>query len=247
MRYFQGIPEDFLRESFKYDPTAPSGLIRLVQTQRMQNATHVHKMKNGNGFIAEIKIDGKKHRKYFSFGKNGMSQKQAQEQALAFIFNIQLNNPQLIKPVGYKNKLGYWQAGISYKGKFIGFSIHRLIRFFERHKGKSVNVQNKQIDHIDNDRSNNNVQNLRISTPYQNAQNTKLSKRNKTGIKGLYDDQRNLSFRATVSSKGKLYRKYFSYRLTPSLKDEIKTIATNWLRKIRTRLHKNFTNHGDQP
>ena len=41
------------------------------------------------------------------------------------------------------------------------------------------------IDHIDNDRANNNIHNLRIATISQNQMNRKLNKNNKSGIKGL--------------------------------------------------------------
>ena len=43
----------------------------------------------------------------------------------------------------------------------------------------------KMIDHIDNDRANNNIHNLRIATISQNQMNRKLNKNNKSGIKGL--------------------------------------------------------------
>jgi hypothetical protein len=44
----------------------------------------------------------------------------------------------------------------------------------------------KQIDHIDGDRSNNRLSNLRLATLMENCRNRKLGKRNKLGFKGIY-------------------------------------------------------------
>ena len=41
------------------------------------------------------------------------------------------------------------------------------------------------IDHIDGNRANNNIHNLRIATISQNQMNRKLNKNNKSGVKGL--------------------------------------------------------------
>lgn len=41
------------------------------------------------------------------------------------------------------------------------------------------------IDHIDGDKTNNNIHNLRIATNSQNQMNRKLNKNNKSGVKGL--------------------------------------------------------------
>ena len=78
MRYFKGIPEDFLRKAFQYDPDSSSGLVRLRTFQEQRDkASHVHKPKGANGFRAMIMIDGKNHRKWFPFGRNGKSELQA--------------------------------------------------------------------------------------------------------------------------------------------------------------------------
>ncbi len=43
----------------------------------------------------------------------------------------------------------------------------------------------EQVDHIDGDRSNNRIQNLRKVTPYENSKNRNLSKANKSGFNGV--------------------------------------------------------------
>ena len=42
------------------------------------------------------------------------------------------------------------------------------------------------VDHIDNDRANNKVYNLRWATPSENAMNMKLSPKSRTKVKGVY-------------------------------------------------------------
>lgn len=60
------------------------------------------------------------------------------------------------------------------------FSAHRLIWkiiYKEDPKG--------QIDHIDGNKLNNNIENLRIVTNSENARNSKINKKNKSGVTGV--------------------------------------------------------------
>lgn len=52
------------------------------------------------------------------------------------------------------------------------------------------------LDHIDQDRGNNRPDNLRLATPRQNAANSRLSSRNKTGHRGVSYDKQNRRYRA---------------------------------------------------
>ena len=69
------------------------------------------------------------------------------------------------------------------------------IRVFMRHYGghriiwEMVNgpiPKGMQIDHIDGNRRNNAITNLRLATPMQNTQNRKVSKISKSQLKGVY-------------------------------------------------------------
>ena len=74
------------------------------------------------------------------------------------------------------NNAGYNIVGISGKT----YRLHRII--FLYHQGYLPN----KIDHIDCNRLNNKVENLRPATNEENSRNTKLSKKNKSGVKGVH-------------------------------------------------------------
>ena len=53
-----------------------------------------------------------------------------------------------------------------------------------------TNVENKSfVDHIDNDKSNNNIANLRWATRAENNQNASMRKDNTSGVKGVSWDK----------------------------------------------------------
>ena len=243
MRYFQGIPEDFLREAFEYDPDSPSGLVRLrTRQEQRDNTNHFCKRKGSNSLRADIGINGKKYCKYFFFGRNGKSERQAESEAHAFIQKTKKENPEITKTAGFKRKDGYWQDSITYKGKKINFKVHRLVFFL---CNENVDIEGMEVGHKDNDPSNNRKENLRDGTRSQNSHNAKLSKRNKLGTKGLRDDVKNRRFHAQIID-GKRHQKIFSYGINPTeeYKAKIRAIAVKWLRETRERLHKDFFNHG---
>ena len=66
------------------------------------------------------------------------------------------------------------------------------------------NPENKKcIDHIDNNRQNNNLINLRFATTTQNAQNAKISSKNTSGTKGVYWNKNRNKWRAQIMINGK--------------------------------------------
>ena len=79
------------------------------------------------------------------------------------------------KLAGTLHHTGYTQ--IAFKGKL--YNAHRLM--FLLHNGWLPKV----IDHIDGDRSNNKIENLRPATWSQNLQNMKLRPTNKSGCKNV--------------------------------------------------------------
>jgi len=104
----------------------------------------------------------------------------------------------LSKPAGYIDTNGY--RAIKIKGKL--YRAHRLV--WKYHYGKDPK---ESIDHIDGNRVNNNIENLRESTTQQNSFNTGPQKNNKLGIKGV--SKYGNKYIATIFINGK--RKYLGF------------------------------------
>ena len=79
-------------------------------------------------------------------------------------------------------------------------TVHRLVAsaFLPNPDAKTC------VDHIDGDRTNNNLENLRRATHQENTFNRKLDKRNTTGIKGVCFDKRINKWKSSISIDGKL-------------------------------------------
>lgn len=88
-----------------------------------------------------------------------------------------------------KKSNGYQEVTINKKKYY----AHRLI-FMMFHGYWPV-----QIDHIDNNRSNNLLSNLREANNAQNNRNTKLRSTNKSGYKGVYLHKQNKNFVARIT------------------------------------------------
>jgi hypothetical protein len=97
---------------------------------------------------------------------------------------------------------GYWV--IVYKRKH--YFAHRLIWFY--HHGV---WPTNSTDHIDRDRLNNRIENLRECTYAENAQNRSISKRNKSGHTGVRFHDFSGKWAAYVRFQGKLN---ITYHLT---------------------------------
>lgn len=90
------------------------------------------------------------------------------------------------------------------------------------------------IDHKDGNPSNNSFANLRPCTPAQNLWNTKLSKNNTTGVKGVFYDKRTKAYRVQIKVNGRSVNKRF-----PNIED-----ATQWRIEMVDKLHGEFASHG---
>lgn len=97
-------------------------------------------------------------------------------------------------PAGCLTKFGYWYIGCGYRH----YLAHRFVWFL--HNGEIPN--GLDIDHIDGDRSNNKISNLRLATRSQNLRNKKISKSNKTGFKGVFKLP-NGRFQSSIRVNGK--------------------------------------------
>lgn len=87
---------------------------------------------------------------------------------------------------------------ITFAGK--SYLSHRLAWYFVYNEWPS-----KNLDHIDNDRLNNRVENLRLATYSQNASNRSKKKNNKVGLKGVYQRPSG-KFLARIEKDNKRYR-----------------------------------------
>lgn len=96
---------------------------------------------------------------------------------------------------------------ISVEGKT--YKQHRVILYLYGISWSEL--EGKEVDHIDGDRNNNSVDNLRIVSRKENARNMKMNKCNKTGVNGVYFDKENNRFRSEIRNlQGNKVRASFS-------------------------------------
>lgn len=122
---------------------------------------------------------------------------------------------------------GYIKIDLNYKKH----RAHRLV--FLMHKGYLP----KTIDHINGNRSDNRIENLRAVTAGQNQHNRKINSNNTSGYKGVSWNTRTKTWKATVALERK--RIHLGFYKTPEEADAV-------IRKAREELHGSFANHGDQ-
>ena len=77
--------------------------------------------------------------------------------------------------------------------------MHRLAWFFVYKE-----MPNQLIDHINGIRSDNRIENLRVVTFFENAQNLKAHKDNKSKLKGAYWNEQNKNWRSSICVNGKV-------------------------------------------
>ena len=127
------------------------------------------------------------------------------------LYSLDLNNNEVYSH--YRNKYlkqqidkdGYFTINISKNCKKKTFKLHRLI--YQSHYGTIPDKM--QVDHIDNNRQNNNIENLRLVTNSQNKMNSKTPKNNITGYKCITLTNCN-TYRVTIiKNKKKVYDKTF--------------------------------------
>ncbi|MGA4647815.1 HNH endonuclease [Citrobacter portucalensis] len=131
-------------------------------------------------------------------------------------------------PVGRMHNKGYWR--ITHANKC--YLAHRLAWFF------CYGVWPKEIDHIDNNKLNNSIGNLREVTHQLNQLNMPLRSNNTSGVKGVNWDKQRKRWRGRVIINGK----YFTAGYFKEIED-----AEVAIRALRERVHGEFTNHGVKP
>lgn len=120
----------------------------------------------------------------------------------------------------YKDGLLYWKIRTSIKSRkapgdiagsvkngrysvvqFMGnnYLAHRVI--WEMHHGEIT--EGMHIDHINHERSDNRIENLRLVTNKQNRINQRMDKRNSTGKAGVYWHKSQMKWIASIGVNGK--------------------------------------------
>ena len=99
---------------------------------------------------------------------------------------------------GSVNGSGYYIVGLCIAGKRSTQMIHRLVAdaFLDNPDNKTC------VDHIDNNKQNNHILNLRYATHSENAQNRKISTNNKSGTKGVGYNKSANKWKAHISIDG---------------------------------------------
>jgi hypothetical protein len=108
------------------------------------------------------------------------------------------------------------------------YRLHRII--FLWHHGYLP----EELDHIDTNKLNNKIENLRPANKSQNQSNTNLSIANTTGVKGVYWSKRDQIWYVNIKLNNKTY--YLG-----SFKEKEQAIET--IKRERKKFHKEFARH----
>ena len=111
------------------------------------------------------------------------------------------------------------------------YYVHRLI--FLMHKGYLPKI----IDHINGDKLDNRIENLRSATVGQNQHNRKTNTNNTSGYKGVCWDKAMKKWRARIKREDK--STHLGYFTNAEEADKV-------VRAAREELHGSFANHGDE-
>jgi len=109
------------------------------------------------------------------------------------------------------------------------FTIHRII-FFMHH-----GYLPKEIDHINGNKHDNRIENLREATHFDNQHNKALNRNNKSGVKNVYWCNTRKMWSAGVRFNGKKIGLGTFYKLEE---------AEKVVKKFREENHGEFVNHG---
>ena len=99
--------------------------------------------------------------------------------------------------VGHNHRSGYKFMGVTIDGKYKTIALHRLAWFM------SYGVLPKVIDHIDMDKSNNKIRNLRDCSHSQNNMNRPRQSNNTSGVKGVHYNKNKGSWASYIIVNGR--------------------------------------------
>lgn len=124
---------------------------------------------------------------------------------------------------------GYYRICIDSKR----YPLHRVMYLY--HHGYMPKI----VDHIDCDKTNNRIENLRDADATWNNTNKKIQTNNTSGIKGISFYPKFNRIHAQIQVHGKKIHKTFV-----PISDENLTLAKQWLNEQRNNLHGEYANHG---
>ena len=109
-----------------------------------------------------------------------------------------IKNPYWRKIKYSVNKNGYYYIRLTYNKIKKDYMVHRVIYKFNNPEWDITYTPDNQIDHFNNDKKNNNIENLRIVNSSENAQNT-------LSTKGYYWNKRDKKYYAQIQVNYKLH------------------------------------------
>jgi len=130
---------------------------------------------------------------------------------------LEISRADLLPVLNYNEETGDFTWKKTGRGRkadcsagWIGDQGYRIIsiggRSFRAHRLAWIYTHNRQpknlIDHIDGDRLNNKISNLREATPQQNLQNAVVGKRSTSGFKGASWNNKNSNWRSQITFRG---------------------------------------------
>lgn len=133
----------------------------------------------------------------------------------------------------YDRSTGYLRACLDYQTYY----LHRLAWFYVHKEWACM------VDHIDLNKRNNRLANLRKCTHSENLLNRGCNNNNKLGVKGLHYEEETKRYKAQIMVNRQKQIKNFSVAAYGT-KEEAFSAAYKWIREIRQELHGEFTNHG---
>ena len=124
------------------------------------------------------------------------------------------------------NKEKYLCVWLWRDNKRKSFKLHRLVY---QYNNLDIDISNLIIDHIDRNKLNNNLDNLRLATKSENCCNQKVRVDSKLGVKNIKKNGKNYLVR--ITKKGVVYHKSFE-----KLED-----AIEWRDLKLKEIHKEFS------